>query len=293
MKNSNLMKIKELEKLSGVHRSTIHYYLQKGLLPQPVKTGKTMAYYNEDHLERLRKIRETKKELRLPIAFLKDRLDNGSAPSTSKKSDEKSSSRLYLPSSKQKRRRQIMDAAIRLFSKKGYHQTNVQDITNEIGISIGTFYIYYSNKRELFIEIVEDMVRTINRTLAENKTANMNFFELAVLRARVFTDNYYKYGKTFLQLEAETSSEDPLLIKKIEEVYRALADPAIKEVCQAQQEALIRDVDPELLVYSVLGICSIMAIRLRMDDKYSQDCMVNSIFDLLMNGLALKPPKTE
>jgi len=286
MKNNNLMRIKDLERLSGINRSTIHYYLQQGLLHQPIKTGKTMSYYNESHLKRLIGIRETKKEMRLPISFIKNQLDGEVKPSIPNNRFADKPDRLYLPSAKQKRKREIMDAAIRLFSKKGYHQTCVQDITNEIGISVGTFYIYFSNKRELFIEIVEDMVKTINKAISDKNTANMNFFEIALLRARILADNYYKYGKTFLQLEAETSSEDPSLASKIEEVYRALADPAIKEVRQAQKSGLIRNVDPELLVFAIMGICSIMAIRLRMDNKYTQEGMINSIFDLFMNGLS-------
>ena len=48
-----LLSIGELERLSGTPRHAIHRYIRSGLLPKPLKTSKTMAYYNEAHLERL------------------------------------------------------------------------------------------------------------------------------------------------------------------------------------------------------------------------------------------------
>jgi len=68
------MRIKELSQRSGVPRSTIHYYLREGLLHPPAKTGRTMAYYDETHLKMLATMKRLKKDLRMPIAFLKEEL---------------------------------------------------------------------------------------------------------------------------------------------------------------------------------------------------------------------------
>ena len=40
------MRMAELERLSGVPRETIHYYLREGLLPAPSRQGKTQALYD-------------------------------------------------------------------------------------------------------------------------------------------------------------------------------------------------------------------------------------------------------
>ncbi len=53
-------KIGELERLTGISRRTVHYYLQIGLLHPPEKTGKTMAYYDELHIRKLKQIGELK-----------------------------------------------------------------------------------------------------------------------------------------------------------------------------------------------------------------------------------------
>jgi DNA-binding transcriptional MerR regulator len=65
------MRMAELARRSGVSRETIHFYLREGLLPRPEKGGMTVAYYGEEHLERLRIIRRLRGEKYLPIAVIR------------------------------------------------------------------------------------------------------------------------------------------------------------------------------------------------------------------------------
>ena len=59
-KNPKLYRITEIEEISGVSRRTIHFYLQTQLLHPPLKTGKTMAYYDDSHLNKLKYINDEK-----------------------------------------------------------------------------------------------------------------------------------------------------------------------------------------------------------------------------------------
>lgn len=65
------MRMAELASRSGVPRETIHFYLREGLLPRPRKAGRTVAYYDEGHLERLRLVRRLREEKYLPIAVIR------------------------------------------------------------------------------------------------------------------------------------------------------------------------------------------------------------------------------
>lgn len=47
----------------------------------------------------------------------------------------------------------ILKAAADVFSKKGYIDASIKDITNEASISVGSFYSYFSNKEEILIQI--------------------------------------------------------------------------------------------------------------------------------------------
>ena len=69
----------ELAMRSGVSRETIHFYLREGLLPRPRKAGRTVAYYDEDHLSRLKLIRTLREEKYLPLAVIRRLLDSPNA----------------------------------------------------------------------------------------------------------------------------------------------------------------------------------------------------------------------
>ena len=53
------------------------------------------------------------------------------------------------------RKNQILDGAKKLIARKGYYQTHVEDILREVKIGKGTFYLYFNNKEDLFIAILE------------------------------------------------------------------------------------------------------------------------------------------
>lgn len=56
------------------------------------------------------------------------------------------------------RRREIVDAAIRLFAYKGYSSTTVNDILESVGIAKGTFYHHFKSKEEVMRAVVLQIV---------------------------------------------------------------------------------------------------------------------------------------
>ncbi|MCD6585288.1 MAG: TetR/AcrR family transcriptional regulator [Desulfobacteraceae bacterium] len=53
-------------------------------------------------------------------------------------------------------RDRIMKAAFALFAQKGIHGTNSKEIVEKAGVSIGSFYSYFKNKKSLLLEMLED-----------------------------------------------------------------------------------------------------------------------------------------
>ena len=64
-------RMRDLCQATGLERQTIHFYIQEGLLPEGKKTGRNMAYYGEDHLERLRLIKKLQEERFLPLRAIR------------------------------------------------------------------------------------------------------------------------------------------------------------------------------------------------------------------------------
>lgn len=67
------------------------------------------------------------------------------------------------------RKQEILDAAVRVFAKKGYEKTSITDIAKEIGISQGLCYRYYASKEEIYDAALDKYAsyiveKNINRT---------------------------------------------------------------------------------------------------------------------------------
>jgi DNA-binding transcriptional MerR regulator len=75
MNGDGLLKMSELAERSGVSSGTIKHYLREGLLPEPVRTSRNMAYYPPDFVERIRLIKRLKEERFMPLRHIREILD--------------------------------------------------------------------------------------------------------------------------------------------------------------------------------------------------------------------------
>lgn len=69
------LRMKDLCEATGLERQAIHFYIQQGLLPPGEKTGRNMAWYGPEHLERLQLIKRLQSEQFLPLKAIKALLD--------------------------------------------------------------------------------------------------------------------------------------------------------------------------------------------------------------------------
>jgi DNA-binding transcriptional MerR regulator len=68
-------RMKDLCERTGLPRQVVHFYIQQGLLPEGRKTGRNMAWYGEQHVERLKLIRQLQEERFLPLKAIRAMLD--------------------------------------------------------------------------------------------------------------------------------------------------------------------------------------------------------------------------
>ncbi len=62
-------------------------------------------------------------------------------------------------------RESILEAALRIYAQKGFHGTNSKEIAAEAGVSIGTFYNYFTDKKELFLEVMRRHVTEVTEVI--------------------------------------------------------------------------------------------------------------------------------
>ena len=72
---AEMLRMGELAQASGVSAATIKHYLREGLLPEPVKTSRNMAYYPAEFVDRIKMIKQLQEERYMPLRVIKDLLE--------------------------------------------------------------------------------------------------------------------------------------------------------------------------------------------------------------------------
>jgi DNA-binding transcriptional MerR regulator len=75
------LKMKDLERATGVGRESIRFYIREGLLPEPRRPGRNVAWYDESFVERIKLIKELQQNRFLPLRVIKT-IVAGDAPPT-------------------------------------------------------------------------------------------------------------------------------------------------------------------------------------------------------------------
>ena len=74
--------MRELAEAAGVSAGTIKHYLREGLLPEPIRTSRNMAYYPREFVERVKLIKQLQEERFLPLKVIKEILEDGDGRAT-------------------------------------------------------------------------------------------------------------------------------------------------------------------------------------------------------------------
>jgi predicted DNA-binding transcriptional regulator AlpA len=75
------LKMKDLERATGVGRETIRFYIREGLLPEPERPGRNVAWYDESFVDRIALIKELQRKRYLPLHAIKALVDSDTPPS--------------------------------------------------------------------------------------------------------------------------------------------------------------------------------------------------------------------
>jgi AcrR family transcriptional regulator len=96
-----------------------------------------------------------------------------------------------------RRRREIIEASIKIICEKGYHATRIEDIAAELGMGHGTFYRYFENKMDIFDHVTNSIVQSITEVVVDEKPEESDsleeyreqLFRIGDGMFRVFIDN--------------------------------------------------------------------------------------------------------
>lgn len=257
-----LMTMSELERETGVPRSTIHFYVREGLLPPGARTATNRVLYTEAHVDLIREIRRLQAE-GLPLRAVKKALQPVIESANAEEVDLSKQSELL--------RRSILETAAREFGAKGYKRTRVADIIRKLGITPQVFYGYFPTKLALFIECLEVLSEWSINLTEQRVTMESDTAKRAVLRAFGYL-GLREISPDLLRLaRAEAMHEDGESKRVLYKTYDNLVFTVLPDLVALRR--LGRSIpfpSDELVAYAFMGILEATVGRWSRDDKFSK-----------------------
>jgi TetR/AcrR family fatty acid metabolism transcriptional regulator len=153
----------------------------------------------------------------------------------------------------EEKRRQILDAAVRAFAKKGYHASRVSDIAEEAGVAYGLVYHYFESKdavlEAIFREMCGMMVDAINAVEQLGDPPREQLRKACAIVLRTWRD----YPDVVRVLVREVARSGEQLQREVEEIAHAFQ--ALQRIVErGQEERVFRtDLSPRLAAWIVYG----------------------------------------
>lgn len=262
------MRISDLEKKTGISRGTIHYYIREGLVSQPNRTGKTMAYYTEGHIDELVEIKRLR-DGGFPVSHIREMKAVTTHRRPAAERGEAS----------QERRQRIMQKAVEVFARKGYHQTKISDITGAVGVGHSTFYLYFPSKLALFMECVDEVFQTMFSGVWEEIKNEKNPLGRLRKRGEVVLKSYPQFID-ILQVLDSTVEDDSRLEAMRKDIYKSIAMTVKRDLSKAMEEGLIPQIDAEIVSYMLVGFLETAYLLMSLDSRYGADDLLDAMVAL-------------
>ncbi|GAX89356.1 TetR/AcrR family transcriptional regulator [Effusibacillus lacus] len=148
---------------------------------------------------------------------------------------------------------EIAQAAIKLFERKGYHATSVQDIADEVGLQKGSLYHYISSKEELLMKITQQSINGFNRRMEkiiESQVSSKDKLILAIQHHVTYVARNMEMTTVLLREAFSLEPDHHKVIKEETDRYLKLWTTIIDEGVQADE---FKPGDSRLIALAILG----------------------------------------
>ncbi len=281
MINKDNMTISEVSLVTGIPASTIRFYLREGLISLPIKKGRTRAYYNDEHIKQLKKIKQLRNKDKLSIKLIKR--DHSFITEQAEIMTEQS---LSLD-----RKNDIITAAIDLFRSKGFDRISIDDIVDKASISKATFYKHFSNKDELFYECADktfyDLDREFNELLIEN-----NIIQRLILRASLFIKTHRHMIDMLQLVRGNSISEEPKSKLKLNQIMANLTGPIAGDLEEGVRQGLFKGMNTTIVSHLLMGAVEygIYYCHGKSDEEINQ--LIDQGVRLILRGIEMDTDNT-
>jgi AcrR family transcriptional regulator len=154
-------------------------------------------------------------------------------------------------------RTRLLEAAEQVFCELGFHDASIVKITETAGVAIGTFYLYFRGKREIFDELVSDLNRRVRHAMKSASEQGGTRLEQELLGFRAFFRFTAEHPALYRVIrQAEFASPDALRYH-----YDRLSSGYVEALTDARERGEVGEIDAEVTAWALMAVGELVGMR--------------------------------
>ena len=172
---------------------------------------------------------------------------------------------------REQRRAQILDAALGVFARQGYHGTSISDLVSAAGVARGTFYQYFDSKKTIFLELLDALLGELKGSVqGVDPAAEASVPEQLVLTIRrIFEVVLANRALTSIIFREAVGLDDDVdaRLTGFNDDFMTYIKAALM---LGQQGGLVRSLDLDIAAHCVMGTLRYIAQRSLVEDGLAE-----------------------
>jgi TetR/AcrR family fatty acid metabolism transcriptional regulator len=194
--------------------------------------------------------------------------------------------------SREKKKILIIEAAARVFARKGFNGTVIQDIATEAGIGKGTIYEYFESKNDLFFSVFEWLfaelagsARVRVSTLAGTASAKLEALSDSLTRAAVELQDYFSLFMEFWAASGASPNRDRFkaFFQQFYDEFRGLVINILKDGMDRHE--FRTDLDPKSIAAVLVGSWDGLLLQTWFEEAFDPVEAAKNFMPVLIKGL--------
>jgi TetR/AcrR family transcriptional regulator, fatty acid metabolism regulator protein len=186
----------------------------------------------------------------------------------------------------------ILDAALNIFARKGYHDARLDEIVTEAQTSKGSIYFYFPNKEQLFLALVDQFANLLERRITEaicEHDRGMVKVQAALEACLATFGRYRRQAKVLLVQASGLGNTFEQKRLAVNDRFATLIATYLNEAVEVGE---IAPLDTEVVAHAWMGAIYSLVIRWVYTGEPAPERIVQGLVPLLLQSVGYQPEST-
>ncbi len=184
------------------------------------------------------------------------------------------------------RRSQLLEVALELFAKRGYHATTVADIIERAGVARGTFYNYFDSKRQLFSTLLDELLTASTAGIRTITTDGSDVHAQVLANISGLCRSLMNNLPMVKLMLEQAVGLDAEANEQLQQFYDRILTRLQKAVLDGQKLGIVRAGDVPVMATCMLGMIKEALYQQILGTRtLDADTLVREIFAIIATGI--------